>query len=71
VQELILPITECYMMCPPDDVPDHCQLMHLSQPTLLENTKATTDHEACSSHLPPSYLLLMATLNPRRSALDA
>ena len=38
-QELILPIAECYMMCPAEDVPDHCQLMYLSQPTLLENTK--------------------------------
>ena len=39
-QELILPLAECFMMCPPDDVPDHCQLMFLSQPTLLENTRA-------------------------------
>eukprot|EP00966_Prymnesium_polylepis_P253384 5856287-Prymnesium_polylepis.1 len=26
-------------MHPGDAVPDHCQLMYLSQPTLLENTK--------------------------------
>ncbi|KAL1511060.1 hypothetical protein AB1Y20_005884 [Prymnesium parvum] len=38
-QELILPVAECHMMHPGDDVPDHCQLMYLSQPTLLENTR--------------------------------
>ena len=38
-QELILPLAECHQPHPGDDVPDHCQLMFLSQPTLLENTK--------------------------------
>jgi hypothetical protein len=38
-QELILPLSECHMPHPADDVPDHCQLMYLSQPTLLENTR--------------------------------
>ena len=38
-QELILPLAECHQPHPSDDVPDHCQLMYLSQPTLLENTK--------------------------------
>lgn len=38
-QELILPLAECHPPHPSDDVPDHCQLMFLSQPTLLENTK--------------------------------
>ena len=39
-QELILPLAECFAVCPPEYVPDHCQLMYLSQPTLLENTRA-------------------------------
>jgi len=38
-QELILPLAECHQPHPGDDVPDHCQLMFLSQPTLLENTR--------------------------------
>ena len=38
-QELILPAVECYHPHPGDDVPDHCQLMFLSQPTMLENTR--------------------------------
>ena len=38
-QELILPLAECHQPHPGDDVPDHCQLMFLSQPTVLENTK--------------------------------
>lgn len=38
-QELVLPLGECFQICPDQDVPDHCQLMHLSQPTLLENTR--------------------------------
>ena len=38
-QELILPIADCYQINPGKDVPDHCQLMHLSQPTMLENTR--------------------------------
>ena len=38
-QELVLALAECHMPHPSDDVPDHCQLMYLSQPTLLENTR--------------------------------
>lgn len=38
-QELILPLAECFQPHPGEDVPDHCQLMYLSQPTLLENTR--------------------------------
>ena len=38
-QELVLPLSECHQPHPSDDVPDHCQLMYLSQPTLLENTR--------------------------------
>ena len=38
-QELILPAAECFHPHPGDDVPDHTQLMFLSQPTLLENTR--------------------------------
>ena len=38
-QELVLPLAECHQPHPSDDVPDHCQLMYLSQPTLLENTR--------------------------------
>jgi myosin heavy subunit len=38
-QELVLPQEECHQPHPGDDVPDHCQLMYLSQPTLLENTR--------------------------------
>ena len=38
-QELIIPTAECFMINPGKDVPDHCQMMHLSQPTLLENTR--------------------------------
>ena len=38
-QELVLPLAECHQPHPGDDVPDHCQLMYLSQPTLLENTR--------------------------------
>ena len=32
-QELMLPQEECHQPHPGDDVPDHCQLMYLSQPT--------------------------------------
>ena len=39
-QELVLPLADCHPPHPSDDVPDHCQLMYLSQPTLLENTRA-------------------------------
>ena len=38
-QELVLPFEECHQPHPGENVPDHCQLMFLSQPTLLENTK--------------------------------
>ena len=38
-QELVLPLEECHQPHPGADVPDHCQLMYLSQPTLLENTR--------------------------------
>ena len=38
-QELVLPLSECHQPHPSEDVPDHCQLMFLSQPTLLENTR--------------------------------
>jgi hypothetical protein len=38
-QELVLPVSECHPPHPGDDCPDHCQLMFLSQPTLLENTR--------------------------------
>ena len=38
-QELVLPLTDCHQPHPGEDVPDHCQLMYLSQPTLLENTR--------------------------------
>ena len=38
-QELIIPAAECFHPHPGDDVPDHCQLMFLSQPTMLENTR--------------------------------
>jgi myosin heavy subunit len=38
-QELIIPAQECFHICPEGDVPDHCQLMFLSQPTMLENTR--------------------------------
>ena len=38
-QQLELPLAECFQPHPGDDVPDHCQLMYLSQPTLLENTR--------------------------------
>ena len=36
--ELQLPQDECHRDCEVN-VPDHCQLMYLSQPTLLENTR--------------------------------
>ena len=38
-QELVLPLSECFQINPDVDVPDHCQLHHLSLPTLLENTR--------------------------------
>ena len=38
-QELIIPSQDCFHICPEGDVPDHCQLMFLSQPTMLENTR--------------------------------
>ena len=33
------PKQECFHICPEGDVPDHCQLLYLSQPTMLENTR--------------------------------
>ena len=38
-QELIIPSQDCFHICPEGDVPDHCQLMFLIQPTKLENTR--------------------------------
>ena len=38
-QELVLPAAECFHPHPGEDVADHCQLMFLSQPTMLENTR--------------------------------
>jgi myosin heavy subunit len=45
-EELELPKDECYPPHPGEDVPDHCQLMFLSQATLLENTRVrfANDH---------------------------
>ena len=37
-QELVLPLAEIFKVNPEGDVPDHCQLLHLSPPTLLWNT---------------------------------
>lgn len=37
-QELVLPLAEISKVNPEGDVPDHCQLLHLSPPTLLWNT---------------------------------
>lgn len=38
-QEIVVPVEECHQTNHGADVPDHCQLVHLSQPTLLENTR--------------------------------
>ena len=39
-QEIVVPLEECFPTNHGSHVPDHCQLVHLSQPTLLENTRA-------------------------------
>ena len=38
-QEIVVPSEECFHTNQGGDVPDHCQLVHLSPPTLLENTR--------------------------------
>ena len=44
-QEIVVPLEECYHTNQGGHVPDHCQLVHLSQPTLLENTRARFEHD--------------------------
>ena len=39
-QEIVVPADECYHTNHGADTPDHCMLVHLSPPTLLENTRA-------------------------------
>lgn len=39
-QEIVVSVEECYHANQGNHVPDHCQLVYLSQPTLLENTRA-------------------------------
>lgn len=39
-QEITVGVEECYHTNQGSHVPDHCQLVHLSEPTLLENTRA-------------------------------
>ena len=36
---VVVPSEEVYKVNTGPDTPDHCQLVHLSQPTLLENTR--------------------------------
>eukprot|EP00325_Prymnesiales_sp_UTEX-LB-985_P023892 CAMPEP_0174720724 /NCGR_PEP_ID=MMETSP1094-20130205/34299_1 /TAXON_ID=156173 /ORGANISM="Chrysochromulina brevifilum, Strain UTEX LB 985" /LENGTH=85 /DNA_ID=CAMNT_0015921257 /DNA_START=21 /DNA_END=275 /DNA_ORIENTATION=+ len=36
-QEIVLPLKECYPDNQGPHVPDHCQLVYLSQATLLQN----------------------------------
>ena len=38
-QEIVVTSEECFHTNAGGDVPDHCQLVHLSPPTLLENTR--------------------------------
>ena len=56
-QELILPATECFHLHPGEDVADHCQLMFLSQPTMLENTPAAGSDYSSRQQLsrPPTH----------------
>ena len=44
-QEIVVPIDECFHTNSGGDVPDHCQLVHLSPPTLLENTRVRFEND--------------------------
>lgn len=61
-QELILPPEECHQPHPGDDVPDHCQLMYLSQPTLLENTRVRFEKDIIYTYVGG----ILVALNPFR-----
>jgi len=63
-QELILPPEECHQPHPGDDVPDHCQLMYLSQPTLLENTRVRFEKDIIYTYVGG----ILVALNPFRFA---
>ena len=56
-QELILPLSECHMPHPADDVPDHCQLMYLSQPTLPASAGPIRAAPATSAKLTRSWTI--------------
>jgi myosin heavy subunit len=44
-QELVVTAEECFHTNQGADVPDHCQLVHLSPPTLLENTRVRFEND--------------------------
>ena len=44
-QEIVTTVAECHPTNHGGDVPDHCQLVHLSPPTLLENTRARFEND--------------------------
>ena len=44
-QEIVVTAEECFHTNQGPDVPDHCQLVHLSPPTLLENTRIRFEND--------------------------
>ena len=44
-QEIVVKEEECFHTNQGGDVPDHCQLVHLSPPTLLENTRVRFEND--------------------------
>ena len=44
-QEIVLQAEDCHQCNHGGDVPDHCMLVHLSPPTLLENTRARFEND--------------------------
>ena len=63
---LDLPIKECHEVCPGDDVNDHCQLMYLSEPTLLENTRRRFEKDQIHTYVGE----ILVVVNPFKRTVE-
>ena len=63
-QTVSVPIEECFHVNVGTDPPDHCQLVYLSEPTLLDNTRkrfAKDKIYTCATSQPSSHPTSIAT----------
>ncbi len=65
-QEIIVPGDECYPTNTGGHVPDHCQLVHLSPPTLLENTRARFEDDKIYTYVGD----ILVAINPFKWGLQ-